>query len=167
MDESKLVGKVHEKATPVFLTSKSDIAEHYREQYGSKKWTSEAAKALSGTSDKNSKEYKAAIRQFQGSRLQQAGKILAPRFEQVGQHLPPSGYIPKDNQITVTVTGNQADGKGGSRERSFTVKLTGSDAHDFVNKPTLRTMLRAMGYPDRVIDLIEDGTYELSISGVS
>lgn len=166
MDESKLISKVHEKSNPVFMKSKSEIIDYYRDTYG-KNWTSKAAEKLSGTTDKRSHEYKAAIRQFQGSRINQAGPQLAPKFESVGKQLPPSSYTPKGNMISVTVSGSQADGKGGSRSRSFSTTLTGSDAYAFVNKPSFREFFKSLGYPDHVIDLLESGEYALEVSTVA
>jgi hypothetical protein len=167
-------------ANPVYMSSKADIVEHYKQTYG-KNWTSHAAQALSGTSDKHSKEYSRAIRQFQGSRLQQAGAKLAPKFEGVGKQLPPSSYTPKENSITVTVKGTQAGGSykrnaagqqvwrsSGTREREFTTTFSGPDAYQFVNSPSLRTFFKSMGYPDDVIEQIgDDGDYGVEVTSVS
>lgn len=89
--EHRLERAVQSASVPVFMSSKADIIEHYKDTYGAKNWTSEIAKALSGTTDKKSKEYKAAIRQFQGGREHKESRKSADKFRDLGRTLPPIG----------------------------------------------------------------------------
>ncbi len=184
MDNEKLISGVRSAhANPNYIKNKAEYVEYYRDTYG-KNWTSKAAEKLSGTTDKKSLEYKRAIRQFQGERINQAGTRLAPKFEAVGKELPPSSYTPKSDTFKVTVHGTQAGGeyrrnaKGenrwvstGTRDRTFTATFSGPDAYQFVNNPTLGDVLRGMGYPDDVIDRLseegDDSASILSITSVS
>ena len=128
-----------------------------------------------GTTDKSSRAYKSASRQFQfdkrtGQERYKSERVTAAtreRYETIGKQLPPSSYNPKGD-ITITVKGTQSGGtRGGTRDRSFTATFSGSDAYGFVNNPNFRDIYRAMGYPEHVIDKLEEGDYEIDVSSVS
>ncbi len=125
---------VNRNSEPVYLTSKADIIDYYKDKFGEKAWKSELVQSISGSTDKKSKEYRSAIRDFQGDRLEKPGK--PGRYEAIGQQLPPVSRTPNGSSITVTVEGEQANGRGGTRHRSITATFTGSDAYDFVNNPS-------------------------------
>lgn len=189
---SILEDAAHSKATPVYMTSRGVIIDYFqdtrvgRDKRGNEVWKPYAAAAIAGTSDKKSTAYKSAMRQFQmdkrtGQERYKSAKQTAAtiaRYVAVGQTLPPIHYNPKGNSVTITVSGTQKgsshknkEGKRhytGTREREFTATLTGDQAYKFVNNPSIRDVLEALGYPDDVIDgLDEDGDYGLDITSAA
>jgi len=150
--DDALVKAAHEKyhATQ-FMTTKSELVDFYKDTYGAKAWTSHAAMDLAGTSDKKSKEYKSAIRNFQGDRITKGE--TAPRWQTVGQNLPPI----RESNITLTVTGKQ-----GNRTRSFTTTLTGPAADAFVDDPDYQDL-----FDTYVPEFGDDGSSHLDVTGVA
>jgi hypothetical protein len=143
------------------LSSKQEIIAHFRAEHGDK-YRPYAAAAIAGTSDKKSREYRSAIRDFQGKREGQAGK--PGRYEAIGQKLPP---VFKSDKITVTVKGTQARDKGdggGTRSKSITATFEGQKAKDFVANPNYDEI-----YDDYEVDpdTFNDGDYELEVNSVS
>lgn len=150
---------VEEHSTPNHFKSKAEIVEYFRDKYGTK-WTPHAAMFISQTTDKKSKAYGAAIRDFQGKRLDKPG--LPGRYEEIGKRLPPISRTPKGD-ITVTVKGKQdiyVKGKyAGQRDKKITVTFTGADAYNFVNNPSLAMIYDA--YMSGGADLFERGDYAI------
>lgn len=158
-----------EQATPNFIDNKGDYIEYYKEQYGTN-WTRKAAENLYG-SVKNKQGENVSIsnimRRFQGGRELKGLDRSTPLYQEAGQKLPPSSYTPK-GEITITFKGDQGLGKDrGTRERNWTTTFSGTDAYDFVNKPNFRDFMRHQGYPDSVIDRLEEGDYEVMVTSVS
>jgi len=123
-------------STPVHLKDKADIIEHFKDQYGAKRWESEAAMYISGTTDKRSRAYKSARRDFEGDRLGKPGKT--GRYESIGRRLPPIDRVPSSNMAIITVTGKQQNSNGTIRNRRINVTLQGQALRDFVHKPEWR-----------------------------
>jgi len=99
--------KLQEQIDNAYLSSRGDVLEHYRDEYGTD-WKSHAAADLAGTSDKSSRAYKSAMRQFQmdkrtgqerykGERVSAATK---EKYKALGKTLPPKGKT-----ATVTFSG--------------------------------------------------------------
>ncbi len=171
-------------ANPVHIKSRSEYIDYYRDTYG-KAGTRKAAESLYG-SVKNKKgedvSVKNIMRQFQsrGGKEQKESAKSAEVYQEAGKKLPPTSYTPKQNTITVTVNTVQTGGQyrrdshgnskwvsGGERPRSFTATFSGPDAYAFVNNPSLRDVLKKMGYSDKTIDLFEEGEYKLNVTSVS
>lgn len=172
---------INAKTDPVYMTSKSDIIEYYRDTYKGVKetkkgpiyeWKTRIVSDLQGiVVGKNGEPMSRAniARRFQSGRENQAA---SPRGKQeyasLGQKLPPIGRQLRDNKITVTVKAHQDGPKHkGTRDRSWTATLTGANAQKFVDDPTLRDILSELEYTDEAIDLLEDGDYEAEIYAVS
>ena len=132
MTDAELKNRVEARTyEPVYMTGKSDIIEYYKDKYGQKNWTQHAATALAGTSDKKSKEYSRAIRQFQGKRLEQSGKTLAPKFASVGKSLPPIGKKPPKNGIKIKFQGHyKISARWHKTSKPIEVTLRGTDVLD-------------------------------------
>jgi hypothetical protein len=164
-DNNLFRAAIERQTTPTYVRSKADIIEHYRDTYGEKDWKSHLASDLAGTTDKKSKEYKSAIRHFQGDRLEKAaGRSAAPRFEAVGKQLPPVSVTPKDGTLTFTVGGSQSDPYGGHRNRTINHSMTGTTAYDFANNPNWQDFWEDY---DVDADMMEDGEYEFSVGYVN
>lgn len=147
-EQERLERAVHNAHTPIFRESKADIIEHYKDTYG-RNWTSKIAAAVSGTSDTKSKEYKAAIRQFQAGRDEKAPrqKGILDKFKNLGKSLPPIGKRPPKNGFKVTFQGKvkisegRKDKKGRQRgdgwaRANFSIDITGNNAIQFAHNPT-------------------------------
>jgi hypothetical protein len=161
--EDMLANVVRNASEPVFMNSKSQLVEYYKDQYG-KNWTGHIASALAGTSDKKSKEYKSAIRHFQGDRLAKEGKKSGGMWKSLGEKLPPVGLKPKDGSISVTVRGNQ-----GTRSRVVHATFRGADAQAFINKPSYwQVYYQSYGDAD-LADMFdnEGGMDDDSITGIT
>ena len=152
-------------STPNFLTTKAEIVDYYKDTYGSK-WTGKAAAALSGTTDTKSREYRAAIRQFQGDRLNKEPRqaVVKQEYRQLGEKLPPTGRTPKSNSITVTVQATQSNGRGGSRQREIKATFTGDQAYTWVNDPNFQDIWDEYGFDFSEFDGGEYGLEQVVVS---
>ncbi len=179
-DKQLLIDAVAKKTDPIYLQSRAEIVDYYRDTYTGAKtdskgrttyeWKAKLAEALSGTSDRKSRAYKSASRQFQMDKRtgqeRYLGKQTAAskeRYESVGKSLGPTGRKLKDGQITITMNGTVAGRKGTQRQRSVTVTLKGPAAQAFVDDPTYDPLWDEYGVPE----LGEDGSYAMDISSVS
>src|SRR6266702_1952676 len=142
MDREKLQEAVDKKWEPIYATSRGDVIEYFQETYGAN-WKSHAAAARAGTTDKKSRAYKSASRQFQmdnrtgqerykGEKLTKATRA---KYAEIGKTLPPIGKKLTGDRLTLTVTGNQYDKKG-SRDRQWTATFKGANAYAFANDPS-------------------------------
>lgn len=158
--DDRFKAAVEAASTPNFINNKADYIEHFKDLHGTK-WTGKAAAHLAGTTDTKSKEYRAAIRQFQGDRLAKSPTkgAVKEHYKQAGEKLPPVSRSPKGGEVTLHIKGNQKTGKGGTRERNITVKMRGDEAYTWVNNPTWETM---WDYGDYGYAFDEDGEYALT-----
>lgn len=157
-------------SNPVYMGSKAEMVDALKDKYG-KSWTSHAASIISNNAPKGSTEYKSAMRHFQGERLnKEFTSRSAGKGERLAKSLPPVGYTPKSDSITVTLKGTQkANNRGGTRERTFTATFSGADAVKFVNNPSAREIFRQHfinkgeldAIADSLADMFDDGDYAM------
>lgn len=128
--------------TPVYPTSFSDIASGFKEKFSPRTWTSELAKQISGSSDKHSHEYKAALRNVQryekGTHNPENARPAAKAaLEKAGQTLPPIRRDVPAKGLTFQVSFNAPGDRGHApRQRDFTVSMSSIEAFQFVNSPS-------------------------------
>jgi hypothetical protein len=172
MNDDMLQGAIDSKTDPVFMASRAAVTDYYQDTYGTN-WKSHAAAAIAGTTDKSSRAYKSASRQFQmdkrtGQERYKSERVTADtraRYESVGKTLPPVGRKLQGDSITITVTGTQKAGKGkGTRERTINVTLKGANAQDFINNPSYGDVWEEYGVD---ADLFDDGDYAIDVSSVA
>jgi len=144
------------------LTTKAEVIDLYKDKYGIKTWNSHLASDIAGTSDKKSKAYKSAIRNFQGDRLDKAGKGV--KWAEIGSKLSAPLRTPKSETLTITIKGTQLTSRKTFRDRQITVTLKGDAAKNFVNNPTYADIYEEYGVDDGLFD---DGDYELGVASVS
>ncbi len=178
-DRQLLVDAVEKKTDPIYLQSRSEIVDFYRDTYAGQKtdskgrttyeWKAKLAEALSGTSDRKSRAYKSASRQFQMDKRTGQERYLGKqtgaskeRYQAVGKTLDPVGRKLKNGQITITMNGTVAGRKGAARQRSVTVTLKGPSAQAFVDNPTYDPLWDEYGVPE----MGEDGAYEMQVYSV-
>ena len=170
--EEMLQAAIERKTDPIFMQSRSAVISYYQDAYGAA-WKSHAAAAIAGTTDKKSRAYKSASRQFQmdkrtGQERYKSERVTPAtkeKYQALGQELPPIGRSLRKNSITLTVKGDQKAGKrGGTRERTITVTFSGSEGQDFITSPTFRAIWRAYGVDE---ELFEEGDYAIDVSSVS
>lgn len=171
---------VNRRTENVYPTSYADVKEGLIEKYGQSGWIGAMAQAITGSEKRSGKEYLAARRSIERYETGEFKtlKKLGGKIPDVGKQLPPIGKRVKGGSLTLTVKGRQASysprNKAGkrtksTRERSFTATFTGTDAQSFADDPTYRAFFHQLDgdYPDDVIDLFEDGDYELDIYAVA
>ncbi len=140
-----LTRQVQAASVPVYMTSKAEIVDFYRTTFGHRDWTHAAAEKLSGSSDVYSKEYRAAIRQFQGGREDKEARKgpIRARFQELGKQLPPKMLKPPPGGYKVSFNGHVKISGGrkkktgamrgdGWAKASFTRQVTGAAAQDLL-----------------------------------
>lgn len=113
-----------------YETRKQGIIDLAQDRYG-RNWKSELATRLSGAS-RGSKEYSNQMRNFQGERLyRDAG---GKKWEELGKSLGPINTKVTTNSVTIVVKGTQERGgyRGGTRQRTYQITLTGVELYQFV-----------------------------------
>lgn len=118
---------------PVYLSTKQGIIDTFKQEYGDRGWKRELASHIAGTRDSSSREYRSAIRNFQGQRLYEKGSKA--KWEAVGKTLPPVGTKPAGKLPSqVIIRGYQSRGgyRGSPRDRTFKIPLTSGQARDFI-----------------------------------
>lgn len=128
--------------TPVYPTSFSDISAGFKQRYGARGWTSQLAQFISGSSDKKSHEYKAALRNVQryekGTHSPDRARAnVKQALASAGKTLDPiRRELPGGKGLTLTITFTAPEDKGhAQRERSFTVTMDATTAAEFVAAP--------------------------------
>lgn len=166
--QEMLQNAVNDKLTPVYMTDYGQIKEYLIEKHGQRGWIGAMAQMMSGSASraKSDKPYQAARRSIERFEKGQFKSMKSRDVKDVGKQLPPIGKVLKGD-ITITVKANQKDGRKGTRDRSFTATFTGMDAQNFVREPTFRDIYEQLDYPEDVIDMFEDGDYELDIYSVA
>jgi hypothetical protein len=152
---SKQLDRARDQITnTVFLSTKAEVTEYYKDAYGAKSWTSRIAKDLHGMI-KNKKGENMSVaniqRRFQGGRELKAATQSKTKgeFAALGKTLPPIRTL-KHDTITVTVRGTQ---KGGTRKgkqrpdraRVFTIAMNASQSQAFADNPTWDLVWDAYG----------------------
>jgi hypothetical protein len=164
MDE--LIKAVNEKSNVTYRTSKEELVAYYQKQYpgtGKGGWKQHLVADLAKQTGMKPKNLE---RRFDPSRLHSQEKRNAGQYKKLGEQLPPVSRSPKGGSITITVKGQQNNGRGGKRERTITGTISGSDAYSFVNNPNWSDFwdLIDWGYP---FDMDEDSEYGLDNVTVS
>ncbi|SRR6266516_7676671 len=137
---------VERVSTPVYLSTKGEVIDYYKDKYGEKKWTHAIASDLYGTV-KNRKGEDVSIkniqRRFQAERLAKEGRS-SQQYKQLGEKLPSTGRKPTQDSVNFTVTGNFPNGRGGTRKRTIgtqeKITLSGQELYNFVNNPSLEPL---------------------------
>lgn len=174
MDRDEMLQRaIIAKTDPVYMQSRSAVIGYYQDTYGAA-WKSHAAAAIAGTTDKKSRSYKSASRQFQmnkqtGQERYKSEKMTAAtreKYQALGQKLPPIGRKLRDNSITFHIKGDQQPGpRGGlTRKREFDVSFSGAAAQDFITSPSFEALWEAYGVNP---ELFEAGEYALNVTDVS
>jgi hypothetical protein len=169
-DIDMLKAAVDSKFVDVYAKSRGDVVEYYKEAYGSQ-WKSHLSMALSGTSDKSSRAYKSASRQFQFDKRKGKERYLGEkqttatkaRYEQAGKQIPPIKRKLPGDKLTVTVTGKQYD-YSKRPGRSISVTFTGPDAYSFAYSPNYRDIWTEYKVDP---DNFEEGSGELEVTSVT
>lgn len=162
MDE--LINAVNEKSNVTYRNSKEELVAFYQKQYpgtGKGGWKQHLVADLAKQTGMKPKNLE---RRFDPSRLHNQEKRNAGQYKKLGEQLPPVSRSPKGNSITVTVEGQQDNGRGGTRDRTITVTFTGPDAYSFVNNPNFGDIWDEYGFD---FDEEEDGDYSLQNVSVS
>lgn len=127
-------------STPVYGRDFSDVSKGFKEKFGARGWTSELAKSISGTADKQSHEYKAALRNVQRYEKgthnpERASVSIKQAIEQAGLTVDP---IRKDvsGGVTLKITFNAPpDSVHAARDgRVAEVSLGAAELYDYVNQ---------------------------------
>ncbi len=133
MDEGKLREAVDGKWVNIYASNYAQVKEQLQDQEGQRGWIGAMAQRVSGSESRSGKAYLAARRSIERVEKGQfkESRRYSPEMARVGRTLPPIGKKLPDNQITITVNGEHADG----RTRSFTARFKGADAYAFANNP--------------------------------
>jgi len=166
---AQLQTTINQKAPLTYMRSYGELKDFYQDKFGQKGWIGGLAQAITGSDARSGKEYLAARRSIERYEKGQFAtmKKYTPELPRVGKQLPPTGRSLPGGQFTIEVKGEQSDSKGGTRPRSFKATFQGSEALGFANNPSYRAILKKLGYPTDVIDMMEAGEYELTISSVA
>src|SRR6266496_1135032 len=163
--EDRFKSAVEAASTPVYVSGYTDVREAYRAKYGEKTWIGKYIDALglrtSGVKAKDDKPYLAARRSIERAEKgvnKSSSYASTKEANKAGEKLPPISRAPKGD-VTLHIKGNQKTGKGGTRERNITVKMSGDEAYTWVNNPTWETM---WDYGDYGYAFDEDGEYALT-----
>lgn len=142
IDKEPLQRAIDKATVPVYPSSFADVSAGLREKFGARGWTSQLAQAISGTSDKKSHEYKAALRNVQRYEKgthnpDRARASIKDAIAQAGKSLDPiRRELPAGAGLTITVNFTAPEDKGhAKREREFTVTLDATTAGQFVAAP--------------------------------
>ena len=150
----------------VYRESFADIADYYKDQNGNN-WRPAMAIGLSGTSDKKSKEYKAALRTVQRQspenpnakqKHSKPSNALKGKLKDLGKKLPPIGRrYPKRIKINIPVFFEISETK---LSRNVEARLSGVNAITFLDSPSMFTLIDIWG--DGNLDANEwtDGTID-------
>lgn len=170
--EEKLHAAIDSKVDYHHITDRAGVIDHFKDRYGTN-WKSHAASHIAGTSDKSSRAYKSASRQFQKNTktgveryLGKESKATREKYAAIGKTLPPMSRTPKDGKITIIVSGTQANsrGRGGRSPRVIEVNFSGPDAQAFVDNPSFPAIWEQYEVNS---EMFEDGTYAIDVSSVA
>lgn len=167
MAKDYFTNAVNSVSVSAHISSKKDFIEYYRDTYGEKKWKSQAAMDLSGTTDKKSLAYKSARRNFEGKRLTEAGDTK--KWKEEGRKLPPIRTLTNGkNSITITVKGDQKGNHGRKdRKRTINVTLKGEKAQKFIDNPSWSDIWDEYGFDFGIDDDEGDIDPDYSLENVS
>ncbi len=155
---SQLNGKVASANEPVYMNTKADIIDYYRDHYpatGKGSWKQEIIKNLLPFTPQTGKDpAKNLAKRFDPQRRDNLEPKNAGQYAALGKTLPPIGVKPPKKGFKVTFNGRvkvsegrrKTKGKGkkgmkgemrgdGWTNASFSVKITGADALDFAENP--------------------------------
>jgi len=156
---------------PVYHQTRAEVIEAYQDQYGDAGWRSQIISDLVAQTGKSratvSREFQYDKRLgMERYKSEHVTKATSAKYEQLGQALGPirRELNPGQDSITITVKGEQSNGRGGIRDRAITVTLSGSNAHDWVNNPNFGDIWDEYGFD---FDEAEDGEYALDNVSVS
>ena len=142
IDKAPLQRAIDGATVPVYPSSFTDVAQGFKEKFGARGWTSQLAQIVSGTSDKKSNKYKAALRNVQRYEKgtynpDRARANVKEALTAAGKTLDPiRRELPGGQGLTLTVTFTAPEDKGhAQRERSFTVTMDATTAAEFVAAP--------------------------------
>jgi len=172
IDRTPLQNAIDGATTPVYPSSFSDVAAGFKDRYGARGWTSQLAQRISGSSDKKSHEYKAALRNVQryekGTHNPERAKAgVKEALASAGKTLDPiRRELPTGKGLTLTVNFTAPEDKGhAQRQREFTITMDATTAAQFVAAPDYDFLFEewfdggAEAYGD-------DGDYEAEVTGV-
>lgn len=176
--KDELINAINSATNVTYRDSKAELVSYYQKQYpgtGRGGWKQHiiqdtlAAKGItkSGVGDKEyARLSKNMSKRFDPSRLNNPEPRNKKDYEALGKRTEPISRSPKGNSITITVKGQQGNGRGGTRDRTVTGTISGPDAYSFVNNPNWSDFwdLIDWGYP---FDMDEDNEYALTNVSVS
>jgi len=169
---------VNAKTTPVFMSSKADVIDYYRDTYKGQRtdkkgnvtyeWKTKLVNDLIGVAkNKKGEDLSRAniSRRFQAGRESTNATAKGKgEYETIGKKLPPTGRTLKGDEITINIRGTQTDKRQHTRPRDISITLSGNAAKAFVMNPTFDALWDAFGVD--LEDITSDG-YEFVISSVS
>lgn len=144
-----LESQVERASVPVYLSTKSDIVDYAKDNFGAN-WATRLAELTSGSTDHKSRAYKSARRNFEGGRenTQPRSSKDKAKWVGIGKQLPPIGKKPPKNGYKVTFNGKvkvssgrrnnrgQLRRDGGWAKANFSVTISGNDAYDMMQSPS-------------------------------
>lgn len=167
--ESKRVDRV----TYEPRTSKADYLDYFKTQYGAKQGTRKAAEYLHSLGIVRNRQgepvkVESLMRRFQSRGGKSQGETREV-YHAAAANLPAKAvhHMVMPGQFTITVTGNQKEGDGSTRTRSFSVTFKGGNAAAFAANPSYQAFFYQRGYADDLIDMLDEGDYELEVTDVS
>lgn len=158
------------KMVDVHMTTYEQVKDYYQDKAGARGWIGAMAAALSprqaGVSAKQDKGYSAARRSIERLEKGQFKNMrkYSPQMAAVGKTLPPIGKKIPGDAITITVKGEQREGKKGTRSRNITVTFKGADAYSFADNPSYGDIWDEYGVDS---ELFEDGDYAIDVYAVA
>jgi len=148
-----------------YMSSFDEIAEHYQDNHSQHGWIRAMIGDMYGIGPSQKKEYSAARRKIErwvdgttspGKKAQQELAALGRKLDPIAKGAPPDG-------INIRIKGKfnpspKRKAKGEPpREREIEIRLTGSDAIDFVNDPSLAQVFEMYGVDgEQFVDMLDD-----------
>lgn len=144
MYEDILIQQVNNARVPVYMTTKHEIVEYYRDTYGEtgkghgKPWKQAIVHELALITGMKPKSLE---KRFE-KRLDSPEKKNASQYGALGKRLPPKGYKPPRGGYEVTFSGGILISRT-CVHRSFTRRITGTDAVYLTHNPEYATIFNA------------------------
>ncbi|SRR6266567_1463571 len=128
--------KVDAANVPIFLTSKADIVEYYRDTRGAR-WKQDIIHDMMGITGK---KYATIEKRFDKQRLDAPERKNAGEYKELGEKLPPIGHRPPANGYKVSFTIDFKFSEKCGWIRTKTITISGPDARSFAEDPDIFTV---------------------------
>lgn len=148
-----------------YMSDFDEIAEYYQDNHSQREWIRAMINDMYGLGPADKKAYSAARRKIErwADGTTHPSKKAQQDLAALGRKLPPTEKgVPPDG-INIRVKGKfnpspKRKAKGEApREREIEIRLTGSDAIDFVNDPSLAQVFEVYGVDgEQFADMLDD-----------